>query len=317
MDRISNPRDPQLVKTKLAEVEELKRRALEHRAFDPASELLVASMEAEESALRRELLAGEALAQDDLRVALDGGTVVGHSIGASVLANVLTHVQGLVNAVAQVKLGEPTDRAPIPAAIASDFRFNVTAFAPGSFVVAMRLPEKPEQLTMEPGSSRNDIIDTVAHLFTEDAVEGKDHVDAFLRLVRHRRVRAHYSALLKAVEGDAAEIRWSTRTRPEPIVFTKEQAVQRIEWLSLQGERVDEVVLTGVLDGGRVEARKFDLMVGDELYSGRVAEEAVELLKTVKFGATVEATLRIVTRYHEDEVGMSKTTYELVDVHMP
>jgi len=288
----------------------------EYQDLDPASGLLFRSLQQEEAALTREILAAEAIAAADIEISFDGGTVEGHTIQAGFLATALEHIQGLVTGMAEIKSGQASDERAtrVPANIVAGFGLRVAAMQPGSFTVLLNLPETPEQMSMVPGSGRQEIVDAVAGLFTEEAVEGQDNIDEFLRTVRYPRVRTHYQGLLKAMQTGAAVMKWSTGTMSERVVFTREQANQRIEWLELHGERVESLSLQGILEGGNVQSRRFDLKVGDEHYPGRVAEEAVESMRSVRFGATVDAEIRVITKYHEDAVGLSKTEYELVDV---
>ena len=49
----------------------------------------------------------------------------------------------------------------------------------------------------------------------------------------------------------------------------------------------------GALIGGDVEAGRFSLRVGDDLYTGDVADTAKEEMRRVSFGANVEAEVEI------------------------
>lgn len=305
-------RSPEVVADKLSQVLAIKAQVAEHLDYDSASRLFFTSLVDEETRLTEELHAAmEFAVSPDLDVVFRGGAVEGHAIHAGFLASALGSIQDLVTAMAQVKLGQPTDRAAVPASISDSYRLSVSAFAPGSFEVRMRLPEEPEQLQMIPGTGRQEVVDAVAELFTEEAVEGIEHVEKFLVVLRHARVKSHYQKLLGVLSSSDSDMTMRTKTMPEPVLFTKVQARQRMEWLELNGIREETLHLVGVLVGGNVESNHYDLTVGEDHYSGRMTDMAATELHGIKFGATVKADVRMLTHYHEDAIVNEKIEYEL------
>jgi len=225
---------------------------------------------------------------------LDGDPVRQHMIRASFLGAMLSKVQELLNALAQVITSIPTARAPVPRNIVAENRLMVAGWVPSSFAVRLRLPTK-EELGQLLETESQSVLEGVAKLLGEQAPS-----QGTVEWLSHPRVKKHYYEFLEAVAKQGAVVKLRTRGNPFGAGVTAEQARDRVEWLDLLQVEEKPLSLSGLLVGGNIESGRFELKVEEELYRGKVSEKAKAQMKHLTFGAEVQAQLRVRTTVHEE-----------------
>ncbi len=239
-------------------------------------------------------------------LAFDGDPVQGHAIQAAFLGVMLTKVQQLVNAVAQAMIGVPTAVAPLPRNIVAENRLIVTGWVPSSFAVRFRLPTR-EELGQLMDTESQAVLDALAELLGGQSLSQKA-----VEWVSLPRVKKHYSEILETLAKQGASLRLRTRTKSlRRGGWATQGARDRVEWLDLLQITESTLTVFGVLVGGNVESGRFELKAEDEVFRGRTTETAKNQMKQIKFGAAVQADLRVTTMAHEEGATEPTTSYVL------
>ncbi len=248
------------IKEQLADLAKVKAKAAAYGAPDFASQMAAQSIAGQEGDLREELRAAEMLESGSAaELVLDGDPVRDHTIQASFLGAMLTKVQQLVNAFAQVMTSVPTARAPVPRNVVAENRLMVAGWAPSSFAVRLRLPTK-EELGQIYDTESQSVLEGVADLLAEQVPSQRT-----VEWVSHPRVKKHYYEFLEAVAKQGAVVKLRTLRNPFGVAVTARQARDRVEWLDMLLVRENPLTLSGILVGGSIETGRFDLRADDEL----------------------------------------------------
>jgi len=294
------------IREQLADLAKVKATAAAHGTPDFASRLAAQSIARQEQELREELRAAEMLESGSAaELVLDGDPVRDHMVQASFLGAVLSKLQHLVNAFAQVVTSIPTSRAPVPRNVVAENRLMVAGWAPSSFAVRLRLPTR-EELGQIYDTESQSVIEGVAELLAEQAPSQRT-----VEWLSHPRVKKHYYEFLEVVAKQGAVVKLRTPRHPFGVAVTARQARERVEWLDLLLVREQPLTITGILVGGSIETGRFEVRADEELYRGRASEIATLQMKGVTLGAEVRARLRVTTMVHEEGVIEPTTSYVL------
>ena len=108
-------------------------------------------------------------------------------------------------------------------------------------------------------------------------------------------------------------MRLSTPGRPDGVEFSFEQAEDRMRWLELQGEREEILEVEGTWVMGNVDSGRYELVAADVRYRGPVSEAALAEMKSpsLSLGSVVNARLRRVTHFHDDDLVEPKVEHIL------
>lgn len=301
------PRASAIIKQQLSDLAEVITEANKYGTPDFASEIAYKSLLQNEEELHEELKASELIeSTNDVEVAIDGDPVKEHTVEAGFFGKLLTDVQNLIYAIAQVIISGPRATGPIPHIIINENRLMVTSWARSSFAVRFHLPTREElHQTVEPTSKE------VLSIITTLLKEGVDQ-DEIIEMISHPRIKKHYSQLLEDMVYKGASIRFRTRANPYGVKVDSRQARDRIDWLNLLQTREEIIKVRGILSGGNIKTGKFYLSVDDEHYSGSVSADAKVQMKDITFGATVTAEMRITTISHEEVEAEPKVEYYLL-----
>lgn len=298
-------------------VEEIRRQMAEAEAlcqeFEQAGELDFASAATLQSIrnlrlrMQEELRAAEMLESGaDAEFSLDGDPVQGHQVAAGFLGDFLRSVQDLVHAVAQVVVGQPTRRAPVPGSIVASSRLSVLPdFVPGSFGFRVRLPREDE-LELLPGALDEN---RRAMALVGDIVGDRISEESLAELLSHSRVKSHYGRLVALLSAQNADVCVRTRANPHGSRVSAKRARERREWLDLLQTTTRTVTLEGRLVGGSIERRRFELVAQDGSYAGTVSEQAAGQMQRLHWGDSVQALLRVTTVEHEEMAGEPTEQY--------
>jgi hypothetical protein len=276
---------------------------------DAASEFGLASLIGHQQELLDEKRAAQLLASAaDAEVVLEGDVTAEHEVPAGLLGGFLTHLQKLVYALAQVRTGHPTSRAPVRRDTAAEHRLLVQAnFQPGSFGLRLRLPT----------------YDELGQLFDSDASETLEMVCAALdpaapsghlaALLGHARVKAHYQNLMELLAKQDVGVVARTRSRPVGVRLRPTQARERLDWLDLLQVSEEEILRTGTLVGGSIERDRFELKCEDETLSGTVTEAARAQMQRFHLGDAATVRIRVRTVEHEEVSAEPSVSYLAVE----
>lgn len=288
------------VRAQLADLRAAKQDLEPLSATSFAARLTLSSLEAHEAILETEETAA-ALVSDGqtLEVRLNGEAVVGNTIEAAFLSDVLGRFQKLFYGVAQAREGSATGAGRVSASVKQSVRMMVAAMVPGSFAVRVALPDQADQLF------GRDAIESTLSLFAPDP-----DIETFLPLMRVKRVRSNFEELAKSLISNKSEFVVCTQTGRK-TQFTAKMAQDRLNWIELVETKENVLDLNGVLVGGNVENKTYVLAVDEEHFRGKVLDTALDELRRVALGAQVRAKLLRVVKEQVDGIVTPREDYYL------
>jgi len=284
--------------------------AREYGTPDRASQFGMQALLNEESNLLGQLkVAQMAEAKVAVEVAVDGDPVREYAISISFFGQLLTVIQNLTNAVAQVQANAQTARGQIKDNLISRNRFELAHTFTSSFGAALRLPiDEQEKLSFTDGTES--AADVVCKLF-----DGQNLDTETVDFLSSSRVRGHYSTLVDLLGKQGASVVFRTQNKPKGSTITAQQARDRSLWLDLLKVESDIVPTVGELVGGSIESKKFEIKIDTgEILRGSATETAVRKMKAMNWGAFVTAQIEIAVSTHEEADLEPRTTYRLVDI---
>lgn len=264
----------------------------------------LASLTAHEDELKTELAAASlADAGQTMEFVLDGDAVVGHTVEASFLADMLGYFQRMLDGVAEAREGNSRTRGRVAEQIRASVRIMVADFVPGSFGVRLVMPDQPDQLFGD------DVLESTLSLFASEPA-----VEDFLPLMRLPRVKANYEAMMKSLVSHQGKLAITTESRIS-VRFAAETARHRLEWIGLVETSQSPIDVSGILVGGDVERRTYVLTVDDVHYRGKVLDIALDELRRVTLGSYVRARLLHVTKAQVDDIVIPAEEFYLESVN--
>ncbi len=197
------PRPLAVIEEQLRDLAEVLQAARDYGTPDAASRFGMTSLLNHERELLDEKHAAELLASNaDAEVSLEGDATAAHEVPASLLGEFLVDLQMLLYALAQVRIGRPTSRAPVGRDIVAEHKLLVqSAFLPTSFGVRLRLPSK-EELGLLNDSDATETLGMVCA-----ALDPAVPLDDLANLLGHERVKTHYKKLMDLLEGHPLAMR--------------------------------------------------------------------------------------------------------------
>ncbi|MCC7495094.1 MAG: hypothetical protein IT204_22290 [Fimbriimonadaceae bacterium] len=309
---VALPRPLAVIEEQLQDLAEVLRAARAYGTPDAASRLGMASLLNHERELLDEKHAAELLASTaDAEVSLEGDATAGHEVPAGLLGDFLVCLQKLTYAVAQVRAGRPTSRAPIRRDTVAEHRLLVQpAFQATSFGVRFRLPTREElgQLV------DTDAAETVGMVCA--TLDPAAPSDDLAELLSNPRVKSHYHKLMDLLARQNIGVVARTRSRPAGVRLKPDQARGRLEWLVLLQVREEVIQQDGRLVGGSLERDRFELRCQDGTLVGAVTAAAKAQLQGLHLGQAVTARIRVRTVEHE-EVSTEPTVSYLAEDFRP
>ncbi len=302
--QLDPPRTTGVIRAQLADLESLLRSGEAYGERDFAAQLGMASLRTHQRDLIEELRAAELVeSQADAELTLDGEPLRDSAIPAQLLGDFLGLAQKLTHSIAQVVVGQPTSRAPVRKEIAAEYRLMVMpGFAPGSFVVRVRLPAPEERGRLF--AEGDDVLGTLRDLLDEGVP-----TEQVAAVLTYSRVKTHYEQLMDLLAKQNVEASIRTRRRPYRATITAREARERLQWLELLQTREETVNQVGQLLGGSLTRGRFELRTDGGTIAGTATEEATAQMRSIRFGQKVVARLRSVTSEHESAVAGPTTEY--------
>lgn len=250
----------------------------------------------------------EELAEADIQLAISGEPVFQHDIMAGFLGSVLSKAQSLINALAQAVEQTPTERGNIANNLVEDYRLLVVGTFPSSFGLRLRLHSDTEL-----GRLRLFQTDSVLNQFCTllDPNVGQAEL---VKAVASPRVKTHYYDLVEIIGKGGAQMTVRTKTRLAGVKITAKQARDRATWMDSLTESTTTLPLEGILTGGSIATNKFELLIGEEFYRGRISPEAKEQMKDLKLGEHVKVEVVETTFFAEEAIVEGHATYFLKSI---
>ena len=260
--------------------------------------------------LEMELESGrrEELAEADIQLAISGEPVFQHDIMAGFLGSVLSKAQSLINALAQAVEQTPTERGNIANNLVEDYRLLVAGTFPSSFGLRLRLHSDIELGRLRL-SQTDSVLNQFCTLFAPNVGQAE-----LVKAVASPRVKTHYYDLVEIIGKGGAQMTVRTKTCLAGVKITAKQARDRATWMDSLTESTTILPLEGVLTGGSIATNKFELLVGEEFYRGRISPEAKEQMKDLKLGEHTKAEVVETTFFAEEAIVEGHATYFLKSI---
>jgi hypothetical protein len=106
----------------------------------------------------------------------------------------------------------------------------------------------------------------------------------------------------------------ASRELTHTLAFTSSMARERLDWMELIEVSKEPLTVRGVLIGGNLEKRVYDLVADEQHYSGKVLDTALGDMRHMTLGSDVTARLLVVTKSQADDILPSHTDYYLESV---
>lgn len=248
------------------------------------------------------------LADADIQFAISGEPVFQHDIMAGFLGNILSKAQSLINALAQAVEQKPTERGNIANNLVEDYRLLVASTFPSSFGLRLRLHSDAEL-----GRLRLSQTDSVLNQFCTLLDPNVSQAD-LVKAVASPRVKTHYYDLVEMIGKGGAQMTVRTKTRLAGVKITAKQARDRTTWMDSLAESTTVLSLEGILTGGSIATNKFELLVGEEFYRGRISSEAKTQMKDLKLSERVKVEVVETTFFAEEALVEGHATYFLKSI---
>ncbi len=268
------------------------------------------NIEKQEARLHDELIAARMTeSENDIELHLSGQPVKGHSVAAKFLGDLLSKIQVLAEQITFALKHPSLIGEKIPRRMSVESEMTVIGFAPTSFTVKLRLPSLENIKEVSAAERRNKVFQSLHELFDDNSSEG----DVSDLLIRYD-IKDPYRQLLEVISDDEAELRVRTKTNPYGVTITAEQARKRVKWMNRASKEKENLELTGVLTGGSITNKNFQIMVGDITYRGPVSRNAHEQMTSFKFGEPVRAILEVTTRHRDQSQSSPSISYRLISI---
>ncbi|MDR1013220.1 MAG: hypothetical protein LBL38_03025 [Lactobacillales bacterium] len=303
------PRPIELIKEHLEDLAALEAIGNFDIPNDPATCAAYKSLKFQEEEVKEELKAAEWLeSQSDVEFALEGPSVVNHSISANILSKFLDKVQKLRLAAAESAGGAASGRGRFSKSLIQDNQLMVKCFNPSSFAVHfIYFKSNTANISFEHNNDRLG-EDIFLSLLSGDTNSEEDCVPSM-----SPRLYSHYQDFLTLLTENNVTISTRTKNHPYPIKMTPENARDKklVINYNLTEPKEETIEIEGNLVMGDLKNNSFCIDADSTLYRGHVSADGVEGLKSFALGSIVKANLLVTTSIDES----SKPNYLLLTLN--
>ena len=261
----------------------------------------------------------------DVRVLFGGEPVSGHAIEINFFGQFLHSLQNTFNALVQWRTYNASAYGRVQQSIIDNNRLLLAATFTGSFGAGLRIVSNAQEQDENTGNlslfddiesdSASDALPEELLLLLQQLLDGNASKASLIEALTQPRVKTHYQKMIELVVKRGADIRFSTRTYPEPVRISTQQARARLLWLENLQTKEDVQSLEGTLVGGSIERNRFELKQSDELIEGRMTSDAADSFRRLSWGDQVLAVVRVTTLAN-DETATEKTAYQLLGISL-
>ena len=135
-----------------------------------------------------------------------------------------------------------------------------------------------------------------------------------VRLLASPRVKSNYLGLIEIVAKHGAKVVARTPGKRHGVRLSANDARDRALWLESFKSATQPIQLQGVLTGGSIANKRFELEVDDEIYKGSISDSAREQMQHIRFGARVQAKIDETTLTAEDGSTEGSITHHLTSL---
>ena len=185
-------------------------------------------------------------------------------------------------------------------------KIMITGWGSSSFIIRMKLPCSEAQENHPSDDRKRRLLACLEGMFSDDIPEDQlaDLIDG------HGGKKSLQEASGKCGEPKAI-IKLRTKSNPYGNKLTFPRAKERIKRIDELAKESTNIELTGQLVGGSLESKKFQLKVGEKIYSGNVTLDAHQQMKDFRFGDTVHAIVEETRKYAKRSKNTITLTYKL------
>lgn len=254
---------------------------------DFAAELQLSSWQSHLSELKEEheQAIDAEMENSDVQIILSGKPVKDHSVNASVLAGILGSAGKLVSALGE--LGRRAADALLGSGEENDLMVD-GVFA-SSFGLKMRIASEAE------GDAGSTKAASLAEQFC-GLLDGSTENAKLQVWLSNEKIRSSYLKLMKQIASADAKVFVRTKKTRYGVLTSPRQAQERIEWLSLSAKSQGSITVRGMLVGGSIPSKKFEIMADEKRYAGSVRIKALKQMTEIKFGDQVQALISVVKK---------------------
>ena len=224
------------------------------------------------------------------------------------VGNIFIRLQKLINTIRMACLNSNS----VTEAIKSEMQMSLLQIGEGSFDIRLA---STQTVDLFGDSDSGDTIEEFLKLLNTGG--DQDKLRAQLKRLKSR-VAADYASFLKSLNESVigTKITW---TSPNPrkratAELSNTEMREAIEILERFEEEPSTHPIIGTLIGISFKTKRFDIETTEQIYSGTIAEEAIEEVKDVRMNQTYTAIIREVTKKSEMTDEITKPEYYLISL---
>lgn len=226
----------------------------------------------------------------------------------TVLSQMLGKFQEVINTIGMIHDG----KKQVTEKIRSSMQTSLLEVGAGSFDIRL---VSTETVDLFNHSDCGNAIEEFLKLL--DAANNQDQLKGLLERLTSR-VAKNYTQFLKSLSESVIDTKF-TWTSPDPdrggsAYLSKPQMQEVIDILQkFQEETPFTSEITGTLIGASLKSKRFELETTNEIYAGRITDEAIETVRNATLSQTYTAEIQEITERSEttDE---TKTKYQLLSL---
>jgi hypothetical protein len=302
------PRPVYVIKEQLDDLAQILANGDYDPLYDQATLAVFESIQFQENELKEELKAAEWLeSQSDVELALEGPSVVNHSVSVNILSKFLDKVQKLRLAAAEFASGAASGRGRFSNSLIQENQLMVECFNPSSFAIHFTYLKTNTDNTLFENNNGRLGEDIFLSLLSGDTNSKEDCVPSM-----SPRLFSYYQDFLTLLAEENLTISTRTKNHPYSIKMTPENARNKklVINYNLAEPKEETIEIEGILVMGDLKNNSFCIDSGSTLYRGHVSADGVEGLKNFTLGSIVKANLLVTSSFEES----SKPNYLLLAV---
>ena len=227
------------------------------------------------------------------------------------LSNIFGKLQDVMNTIGMVCFNSNQ----ITEEIRHSMQISLLQVGTGSFDIRLASPEVT-QLDIFGNSACGDAIEVFFEL-----LNAKNNHDKLKELVERLRLRVvkNYTEFLKVLNESVVDTKFTwksvTSNRGGTADLSSSQMQEVIEILQrFQEEAPAPRNITGILIGASLKSKRFEIETTDEIYAGKIIDEAIDTVKNATLSKIYTATIQEITTRSEATGEITKTEYQLLNL---
>ena len=248
-----------------------------------------------------------------LHLTLNFDSVFRTEAPAAALSKILGTLQDVINTIGMAHV----NASQITEGIRREMQISLLEVGAGSFDIRLASTEIVDLLY---DSNVGNALGNAIEEFLDLLNAGSNQSELKRRLEHLKsKVAENYATFLKSLTESVSETNL-TWTSPHPerggaAYLSKPQMQGAIEILQrFQEEDPSTFTITGTLIGASLKSKRFEIDANNKVYSGSIADEAIEPISTARMSGEYTATIQEITEKHEATDEISKPKYQLLSL---